>query len=119
MLRNHGLLVAALTALTGLSGCGTILNLEERPHFTCQDLPLKTRQIYGGTQLDAVFGTGLIKGTLTEPLDPEMNIPQKAICRFWGLSLGTYILAVDLPFSLVADTLTLPQILTGPPGHRL
>jgi uncharacterized protein YceK len=83
--------LVALTALT-LSGCGTVVNLtsSKEPVHTMMTLQ---RAPYGGVAVDAQAAAGFLR-------TPE---PASA-------ALGLYFLCVDLPLSLVGDTLTLPLV---------
>src|SRR5690348_14386606 len=75
-------------ALAALSGCGTIKNLSPNPlPLPINDHP---QSVYGGVRLDAKAAQALTSGG-PDPL--------------------ALILTLDLPFSLVGDTLTLPYIL--------
>jgi len=90
--RFLALLTTALAIV--LTGCGTALNF----HDGSNSLWLKNdepRKVYGGVSLDAQCGSSLLVEAVTE-VEP--------ICLAWG----AWILAVDLPLSAVADTLTLP-----------
>ena len=96
-----GLLV--LAALASVPGCGTVLSFQQE-----EEGP----RAYGGVRMDAALGPGLIAagvGALIYPKEHEKFPPGTYI------SLGACALA-DLPFSLVADTVTLP--LTVPVALR-
>jgi uncharacterized protein YceK len=93
----------ALAFLAGVSGCGTVLSFQQE-----EEGP----KVYGGVRMDATLGPGLIAagvGDLIYPKEHEKFPPGTYI------SLGACALA-DLPFSLVADTVTLP--LTVPAALR-
>ena len=82
--------VAALL-VSALCGCGTVLNLQGES------------QVYGGARNDARAGAGcLAQGLgLTRAEEHDKFSPQV------NLAIGACAL-VDLPFSALADTLTLP-----------
>lgn len=89
------------TLLLGGSGCGTVLNF----HAGMQNG--ERCMIYGGVRLDAVVIANMFSGEDVH-----------GVGVFW---LGLLYL-VDLPLSLVADTITLPVTLfievLGSPGKR-
>jgi uncharacterized protein YceK len=80
----------------GLGGCGTCLNLTERP-LIATDEP--HRRVYGGVKLDNKFGTEFRQ---RDPSGGEYDAKNAAL---WVATV------VDLPLSAIADTLTLPLIL--------
>ncbi len=70
------------------SGCGTVMNLEDKPTTYLRRYPgTEANRVYGGVRIDAERGCDLFD------LDPLV---------------ATYVWAVDLPLSAVADTITLP-----------
>lgn len=73
-----------------LSGCGTICNFASGA-IPLPDDPVARPAIYGGVQLDAALITGMRPKETTE------------VTVFVGACL-----LVDIPLSLVGDTLTLP-----------
>lgn len=86
--------VFGLITATALCGCGTLVNITNKS---------TENKIYGGTRLDVVGGpylfgkgVGLIRREEHEKFPPSMCI-----------GLGMCAL-VDLPFTIIADTLTLP-----------
>ena len=81
-------LIPALLLTASLGGCGTVLNMGVG---TCP--PYSYPHIYGGVEFD---GTDLLG---------SRSCPQK-VCGF-----------LDLPFSLVADTLTLPWTISEAIRH--
>jgi uncharacterized protein YceK len=90
-----GRCLLALMVLTGVSGCGTVLNFQQE-----EEGP----KVFGGVLTDAALGPGLLAAgadNLIHPKEHEKLPPGTT------LALGACALA-DLPFSLVADTLTLP-----------
>ena len=80
-----------------LAGCGTMANMSDG--FGPGD-----RKVFGGVRLDVSQGTGYAAcaGHSEGPVVPIM-------AGFTACEM-----AADLPFSLVADTLTLPWTLTAP-----
>ncbi|HTU93812.1 MAG TPA: YceK/YidQ family lipoprotein [Gemmataceae bacterium] len=98
-------LAAVLAAV--LSGCGTVVNC-----FNVNGAA--ARAIYGGVRQDAVNGhRHLVEAfSPTAPCLSEMPKPPSAGRDFAAKSFcaacGVGMLAVDLPVSAVADTLTLP-----------
>ncbi len=98
----HTRLSLALLATLALSGCGTFHNLNDGG------------RIYGGVQTDLAVAGLLTAGALQDD--------QEAWARAYCLTLGAATLAVDMPLSAAADTLTLPLTclvtyhrLTAPP----
>jgi uncharacterized protein YceK len=79
----------ALTALCTLCGCGTMHSLNEG-----------SGAIYGGVKTDLALGYICVAGAGQENQD--------AWARAYLSSLATLALAVDMPLSFAADTLTLP-----------
>ncbi len=98
--------LAAVLAV-GLSGCGTVVNC-----FNVNGAA--ARSIYGGVRQDAANGTRHLGEAFSgpapsftkmpKPPDPVNDFASKSFCAVCGVGM----LAVDLPVSAVADTLTLP-----------
>jgi uncharacterized protein YceK len=100
---------ACLSAVfsVALGGCGTVVNC------TSVNGP-PARSIYGGVRQDADNGTRHLVEAFTGPAPTFTEMPQpptpakdfasKSFCA----ACGVCMLAVDLPVSAVADTLTLP-----------
>jgi uncharacterized protein YceK len=100
---------ACLTAVFAavLGGCGTVVNC-----FNVNGTP--ARAIYGGVRQDAENGTRHLSeafsgpapsfSAMPKPPDPTSDFASKSFCAVCGVGM----LAVDLPVSAVADTLTLP-----------
>jgi uncharacterized protein YceK len=97
----------AVVCTAALAGCGTVgncVNVKGKP----------ARAIYGGVRRDALEGTNHLNEAFVGPAPSFSKVPQppdaardfavKTVCAGWGAAL----LAVDLPLSAVADTLTLP-----------
>jgi uncharacterized protein YceK len=79
----------ALTLSAG-SGCGTVMNLEDKPAIGLQRPPgTPANRVYGGVRLDADRGWD----ALSDGSNP---------------ALGMYLWFVDLPLSALGDTVTLP-----------
>jgi uncharacterized protein YceK len=79
----HFRLALCSLALVILSGCGTAQNVI---------LPKQPMRVYGGVQRDLEkIGDGVV---------PRPGAERPVLTGLWGL--------VDLPFSAVGDTLTLP-----------
>lgn len=91
----------------GLSGCGTVVNC-----FNVNGAAAKA--IYGGVRQDADNGTRHLGEAFSGPAPSFTKMPKppstaadiasKSFCA----ACGVCMLAVDLPVSAVADTLTLP-----------
>jgi uncharacterized protein YceK len=98
--------VAAVLAAV-VCGCGTVVNC-----FNVNGVA--NRAIYGGVREDAANGTRHITEAFTgpapsftpmpKPPSPVSDLASKSFCAVCGVGM----LAVDLPVSAVADTLTLP-----------
>jgi uncharacterized protein YceK len=99
------ILAGVLTVVLG--GCGTVVN--------CVSVNgAAARTIYGGVRQDAANGTRHLAEAFTGPAPSFSKMPQppnaardltsKSFCAVCGVGM----LAVDLPVSAVADTLTLP-----------
>ena len=106
-MRSKAAACLAAVLATALSGCGTLVN--------CANPEGKSpRAIYGGVRLDARNGMDHLNeafsgnapsfSKLPKPPDPARDFAVKTFCAGCGIAM----LAVDLPVSAVADTLTLP-----------
>ena len=101
MRRGTAVCLAALWA-SALGGCGTAGNLWRPP-------VLGGQHIYGGVRLDAAAIRESLTGQPPDP-DPRRVAPppvRTILCS-----------AVDLPFSAVADTLTLPATIRATLDQR-
>ena len=87
--------LAGLAALSG--GCMTVVN---HSPFFCPDEAKRDRP-YGGVQGDAEM---IVDGALTAARG-QVNDPRELA----GLTFGTVLCVIDLPLSLIADTLWLPH----------
>jgi uncharacterized protein YceK len=103
--------LAAVLAV-GLGGCGTVVN--------CVSVNgPAARSIYGGVRQDAENGTRHLTEAFSGPAPTFSQMPQppslgrdlasKSFCAVCGVGM----LAVDLPVSAVADTVTLPVTVTS------
>jgi uncharacterized protein YceK len=92
-------------AVVSLSGCGTMSNALLTPEEG-------GGKIYGGVRMDVEAGPKYIQ----EGFTPDNEIPRPASQAPCSLALGTYLMLVDLPLSVVGDTLTLPWIIAAELG---
>jgi uncharacterized protein YceK len=91
---GRGMLVAWAVAATALlGGCGTVANLA-----LSGTPPAGPMKVYGGVQRDL----DIVHDCTTNPDHPRDNA--EAVC----FAAAVTVAAVDLPFSAVADTFTLP-----------
>lgn len=91
-------LALAVWITSALSGCGTVMNVSDRDDVSLmRDGPTK---VYGGVSWDAASGCEY----LVEVVKPKESL----LDRLQSLACGTYLLAIDLPLSVLGDTLTLP-----------
>jgi uncharacterized protein YceK len=96
-------LPTALLALTlcATAGCGTCFNMAEQPSATCWPNNLApTLRMYGGLRYDVEVMQTAVSGGHFDAFDFAVYMP-------WF----EYLLAVDMPLCLVADTVTLPWTL--------
>ena len=93
MTRNGIAACVAALALSVLSGCGTVSNLE---HGCAPDAYRPLPSVYGGVQTDALVEVVSVNKVREQPILGFVDI---------GL------FAADLPLSLVGDTATLPYVL--------
>jgi uncharacterized protein YceK len=104
-LRATACLAAVFAAALG--GCGTVVNCINGDGTAA-------REIYGGVKQDAQNGTHHLSeafsgpapcfSKMPKPPNPVSDFAAKSFCA----GCGVCMLAVDLPVSAVADTLTLP-----------
>ena len=103
--RATACLIAVLSAMLG--GCGTVVNC-----FNVNGAA--ARAIYGGVRQDAENGSRHLGEAFapTAPTLSEMPKPPSAgrdfVSKSFCAACGVGMLAVDLPVSALADTLTLP-----------
>ncbi len=94
-----------------LAGCGTVNNLrpQRKPD---KDNPnaaaLGCKGVYGGVGLDARVGTAMLAGAFSTEPQPQESLLASALDAPCKMGIAAWLLAVDLPLSAVADTLTLP-----------
>ncbi len=102
---NRKSIALALTFLATCTaaGCGTLLNTT---WFTRDE---GGGRLYGGVRLDAEEGTKSIRQACStdEPLGHSPGLERAS-----SLFTGAYLLAIDLPLSVVGDTFTLPWTAT-------
>jgi uncharacterized protein YceK len=96
---SPGILGAAF--LAAVSGCGTLINLSENPNREAGG----DKKLYGGVQWDVLVGTGSLLSSL-DPSTPTVS------ARTGAFMAGVCFLA-DTPLSAVADTLTLPLVVSA------
>src|SRR5579875_20788 len=90
-----------------LGGCGTVVNC-----FNVNGAA--ARAIYGGVRQDAENGVGHLREAFSGPAPTFSEMPKPpSACRdlasrTFCAACGVGMLAVDLPVSVVADTVTLP-----------
>jgi uncharacterized protein YceK len=92
-------LVFALSPL--LCGCASYLNTLQHPDWHGE------RNVYGGTMADCFIITGVAKACFTE------GIPHPLLA-----AVGVTIATIDLPLSVIGDTLTLPITLNHTPDSK-
>jgi uncharacterized protein YceK len=94
-------------------GCGTLVNLnDDGPGWSCKD-PIPTRTPYGGVARDFYHGGAL----LSENFQASMSgTGTERLCGPVLTVATAGALAVELPCSLVGDTVTLPYVLLTGPG---
>jgi uncharacterized protein YceK len=94
-----------------LGGCGTVNNLRSPPKKD-KDSPnaevVGTKAVYGGVGLDARVGTELLAAAFGKERQAQESLFVAAVDGPCKVGVGAWLLAVDLPLSAVADTLTLP-----------
>lgn len=90
-----------------LVGCGTVTNCVSGDHRAA-------REIYGGVRQDAHNGSRHLTEAFTGPapcfskIPKPPNVARDFVAKSFCAGCGVGMLAVDLPVSAVADTLTLP-----------
>jgi len=93
--------LAAALALA-LGGCGTAVN--------CGGVmdPEAPRCVYGGVSLDRRWSTHFFATAFQGPYPESATACNRILAGSFAFGCGVSVLAVDLPLSVVADTLTLP-----------
>jgi uncharacterized protein YceK len=91
--------LAAIFALASvLTGCGTLANLPNETLVGVVDF-MPHEQIYGGVQRDAEVAQERLKNVVS---------PKGDNGRVESLVAAGYLAMIDLPLSVIGDTLTLP-----------
>jgi uncharacterized protein YceK len=99
--------LAAVLAFA-LGGCGTMNNLRP-PEKADKEAPAPVPQaVYGGVGLDAQVGAKWLAAPFVAERLPQVSLLESAVDGTCKVGIGAYVLAIDLPLSAVADTLTLP-----------
>jgi uncharacterized protein YceK len=99
--------LAAVLAVA-LGGCGTMNNLRP-PEKGDKESPAPAGpSVYGGVGLDAQVGAKWLAAAFMAERLPQVSFLESAVDSTCKVGIGAYVLAVDLPLSAVADTLTLP-----------
>ncbi len=106
-MRRRGTAWVAAVVAAALSGCGTVVNC------TAVNGPA-AREIYGGVKQDVQNGSGHLAEAFYGPcpsFSPYPTSPNSGpnlLGKSFCAGCGVCMLALDLPVSFVADTLTLP-----------
>ncbi len=107
MRRQAAMGLAAVLALAA-GGCGTMNNLHP-PAKADPEAPAPVpRSVYGGVALDARVGGKWLAAPFTAERLPQVSLVESAVDSTCKVGIAAWVLAVDLPLSAVADTLTLP-----------
>ena len=96
--------IVVLAAPMLLSGCGTVANIQPWESITPPGYRGEVSRIFGGVQTDCTA----IRASAKEVANGEHDSAGRLL--IWTL---------DLPLSLIGDTLTLPYTLTHPPDLLL
>jgi uncharacterized protein YceK len=99
--------LAAVLAVA-LGGCGTMNNLRPPEKGDREEPAPAGPSVYGGVGLDARVGAKWLAAAFAAERLPQVSFLESAVDSTCKVGIGTYVLAVDLPLSAVADTLTLP-----------
>src|SRR4029079_6814850 len=100
--RSAGIVALMATAL--LSGCGTVANMQETSGITPPGGRGEPSRVYGGVQSDF--------SAIQASVQQVSNGEQDSVARL-------LIWALDVPLSLIGDTVTLPYILAHQPDPAL
>jgi uncharacterized protein YceK len=100
--RLTGLIIAIVALFT--AGCGTVANMNGSGDLMINPMTFQEPKPFGGVVIDAHWASERVRSALS----PDGDLPV-------DLALAGYVGVVDLPLSLVGDTLTLPKILQSPP----
>jgi uncharacterized protein YceK len=106
-MRSKATACLAAVLAAALAGCGTAVNcFNGKGVGACA--------IYGGVKQDAVNGTSHLAEAFSGPAPSFSEMPKPPspardfVAKSFCAGCGVAMLAVDLPVSAVADTLTLP-----------
>jgi uncharacterized protein YceK len=94
--------ILLLASLPMAAGCGTVTNLQFPAKIDAPEGSSEICQPYGGVVLDARAG----KQYLTDPISPAHGLTELCpllVLYFWG---------IDLPLSMIGDTITFPIAVT-------
>jgi uncharacterized protein YceK len=98
--RTAAVVVAALASVCG--GCGTLINQSNEPGHAFYSDQLPTQMPYGGVVRDlSAPPAGVWQAVTAEP-DPGV------LAKSQMIAASVFVPPLDLPFSLVGDTLLLP-----------
>jgi uncharacterized protein YceK len=100
-------LAALLACAPG--GCGTVQNLS-RPEKTAEMPAARPapNEVYGGVGLDARVGASWLAAPFVQEYGVEVGACERLFDATCKMGIGSYVLGVDLPLSVVGDTLSLP-----------
>src|SRR5260370_727692 len=104
MKRRGITLLLLMVALSAATGCGTMMNLDTSSAAFGM---IPTQRVYGGIQSDVELA--------------DRNFQMASEGGGEGVArgvVGAYLLLVDLPLSLVGDTLTLPVTIPAAARHE-
>jgi uncharacterized protein YceK len=107
MRRQAAVCLAAVLAFAA-GGCGTMNNLRPPPKADKEAPAVVPRSVYGGVALDARVGANWLAAPFVGERLPQVSMVESAVDSTCKMGIAAYVLAVDLPLSAVADTLTLP-----------
>jgi uncharacterized protein YceK len=107
MHRRSAIGLAGTLALA-LGGCGTANNLLLPEGEAKAQGAGPPARVYGGVGLDARVGTSWLAAPFGGQPAPDVPAWEKALDGTCKVAIGAFVLGVDLPLSLVGDTVTLP-----------
>jgi uncharacterized protein YceK len=107
-MRTHAAKGLAAALAIALGGCGTLYNFHP-PEKADKEGPAPVpRTAYGGVATDAEVGTKWLAAPFVTERLPQVSAVEWGVESVCKVGIGAYVLAVDLPLSALADTLTLP-----------